>query len=91
MQSVVQHECIISLYTSSTLNQSRPCSHDCPSASPFPFFLYSPACRPVPQVKSSYDYQFAKPALRWLFNDYYGTVSGLPGGGSRSATCCCCC
>ncbi|GBF92274.1 hypothetical protein Rsub_05357 [Raphidocelis subcapitata] len=23
-------------------------------------------------VKSSYDYQFAKPALRWLFNDYYG-------------------
>ena len=24
------------------------------------------------QVKSSYDYQFAKPALRWLFGDYYG-------------------
>ncbi|KAI8467554.1 MAG: hypothetical protein J3K34DRAFT_430110 [Monoraphidium minutum] len=24
-------------------------------------------------VKSSYDYQFAKPALRWLFEDYYGT------------------
>jgi hypothetical protein len=28
-------------------------------------------------VKSSYDYQFAKPALRWLFNDYYGDVSHL--------------
>jgi hypothetical protein len=24
-------------------------------------------------VKSSYDYLFAKPSLRWLFEDYFGT------------------
>jgi hypothetical protein len=25
-------------------------------------------------VKSAYEYQFAKPALRWLFKDYFGQV-----------------
>lgn len=43
-------------------------------------------------VKSSYDYLFAKPSLRWLFEDYMNTgaaahlANGICIGGKRNIT-----
>lgn len=55
---------------------ASPARHDPALCTPLPCPSSHSLARmhPYGQVKSAYDYQFAKPALRWLFNDYFGEV-----------------